>query len=245
MSSRRPTNPGGLPYGDIVNLQGSAGNKAVAQMLAKPGPPADGVATFQRIYVARRPTETVQRRDIPLTADDVGDLKRVGTRAIKELAKLEQERAITTVEAEQGKERIEELMRRSKKGRGDRNALIKELNHLRAFPALVRKRAAAGRSTKGKKLVTDFKLTPPVIRVGEGEAARISFVVKGTPQSISAFIFEDPNREGTAFRIFNMAPTAGYHQVIWDGTFEGIGNRPPKARRLPDRHHRDGRGRQV
>jgi hypothetical protein len=43
MSSRRPTNSGGLPYADIVNLHGSAGNMAVAQMLAKPGPPADGV----------------------------------------------------------------------------------------------------------------------------------------------------------------------------------------------------------
>jgi hypothetical protein len=190
---------------------------------------AEGVARLRRSPLARQPAKTKPApRKIPLTGDDIADLKRVGTRTIRELAKLEQERAITTAEAQQGKENIEALMERSKKGRGDRKLLAKHLNRMRAIPDWARKRAAAGRSTEGKKLVSDLKLEPPVIRVGEGEAARISFVVKATPRSIGAHILEDPNREGTSYRFFNIDATPGYHQLIWDGTFTGKRNRPPE-----------------
>jgi hypothetical protein len=188
----------------------------------------EGVATLPRMYVARQPRTAPAPRKVPLTGDDIVDLKRVGERTIRELAKLEKERAITTAEAEQAKQNIEALMQRSKKGRGDRKVLIRNLNRMRAIPEWARKRAAAGRSTKGKKLVADFKLEPPVIRVAEGEAARISFVVKGTPKSIAAYIFEDPNREGTSYRFFNIDATPGYHQLVWDGTFTGTRNRPPE-----------------
>ncbi len=185
------------------------------------------VATLRRMPVARKPA-TARRRVVPLTSDDISDLKRVGTRTVRELATLEQERAITTAEAEKFKSGIEDLMGRSKAGRGDREALTKQLNRLRTLPEWARKRAAALRSTKDKKLVSDFKLEPPVIRVSEHESARISFVVKGTPKSIDAYILSDPDREGTSYKIFHLDARPGYHQLIWDGTFEGERNRPPE-----------------
>jgi hypothetical protein len=48
-------------------------------------------------------------------------------------------------------------------------------------------------------------------------------------ESIGAHILEDPNREGTSYRFFNIDATPGYHQLIWDGTFTGRRNRPPEA----------------
>ena len=51
------------------------------------------VATLRRMPVARKPA-TARRRVVPLTSDDISDLKRVGTRTVRELATLEQERAI-------------------------------------------------------------------------------------------------------------------------------------------------------
>jgi hypothetical protein len=207
-------------------------NEALAAVNAEPdggevGAGAESVATLRRIPLARQPSKSAARK-VPLNADDMADLKRVGTRTIKELAKLEQERAITTAEAEEAKAKIEEVMQRAKKGKGDRAVLGRNLDRMRALPRWYRKRAAAGRSTKGRKLISDFKVEPPVVRVGEHESARISFVAKGNPKSISAFILSDPNREGTSYRFFNMDATPGYHQAIWDGTFEGTRNRPPE-----------------
>jgi hypothetical protein len=162
---------------------------------------------------------------VPLTASDVAEVKRVCNRTIRELTKLEQERAITTVEAQQEKAQIEELMQRANRGGGDRQAVAAKLDRLRALPERARRRAAAGRSTKGRKLISRFRLEPQVIRVSEHEAARVSFVVKGAPKSISAQILES-DEEGAGFRFFTIAPTSGYHQLIWDGTFT---NQPPEA----------------
>jgi hypothetical protein len=203
-------------------------NEALAAVDAEPGggeigDAAETVAT--RMPLARQPQPKTAPRKVPLNADDIADLKRVRTRTIKELAKLEQERAITTAEAEEATARIEEVMQLAKKGRGDRAVLARNLNRMRALPEWNRKRAAVGRSTKGKKLLSDFKVEPPVVRVGEHESARISFVVKGTPKSVGAFILSDPDRDGTSYRFFNMDAMPGYHQAIWDGTFEGSRNR--------------------
>jgi hypothetical protein len=206
-------------------------NEALAAVDAEPGggeigDAAETVAT--RMPLARQPQPKTAPRKVPLNADDIADLKRVGTRTIKELAKLEQERAITTAEAEEATARIEEVMQLAKKGRGDRAVLARNLNRMRALPEWNRKRAAVGRSTKGKKLLSDFKVESPVVRVGEHESARISFVVKGTPKSVGAFILSDPDRDGTSYRFFNMDAMPGYHQAIWDGTFEGSRNRAPR-----------------
>ena len=99
------------------------------------------------------------------------------------------------------------------------------LERLRALPERARRRAAVARSTKGRKLISKFRLEPPVIRVSEHEAARVSFVLKGAPKSIRAEILEHGG-QGAGFRTFTMAPTSGYHQLIWDG-------RSPTSRRSP------------
>jgi hypothetical protein len=181
----------------------------------------------QRVAAIARRTKA-EAKPVPLTAKDVEDLKRVGTRTLRELEKLVGERAMTTTEAEKTKEIIERLMSNAKAGKGDRAKNTRNLNRMRGLAEGMRKRAKEGRSTKGHKLISDFKTVPPVIRVNEHESARVSFVAHGKPKHIEAHIFEDPDREGTSFRFFNMQPTAGLHQLIWDGTFEGKAKSPPE-----------------
>jgi hypothetical protein len=196
-----------IPPTAVLDVQRAAGNARTCQMLA--------------------PLPVVQRKASPrepLTADDVAELKRVGTRTIRELAKLEHQRTITTAEARQEKEKIQELMRRARTGRGDRQELVTKLEQLRALPERARRRAAFARSTKRTKQISRFRLDPPVIRISEHEATRVSFVVKGTPKSISAQILEHDG-PGAGARFFTVEATAGYHQLIWDGTFT---NMPPE-----------------
>jgi hypothetical protein len=178
--------------------------------------------------IARKTKAKAEAKPVPLTAKDVEDLKRVGTRTLRELDKLVDERAMTTAEAESTKETIQRLMDNAKAGKGDRAMNTRNLNRMRGLPEGARKHAQAGRSTKGHKLISDFKTVPPVINVAAHEAARVSFVAHGKPKHIEAHIFEDPDREGTSFRFFNMQATAGLHQLIWDGTFEGTAKSPPE-----------------
>lgn len=187
----------------VLDVQRIAGNARTSQMLA-------ALPVVQRKASGKE----------PLTADDVAAVKRVGNRTIAELAKLEKQRAITTAEAQQQTAKIQELIRRARAGRGDRQAVAAALDRLRALPGQARRRASWARSTKGRKLklISRFRLEPPVIRISRHEAARVSFVVKGTPKDIRAQIME-PDGPGAVPRFFNIAPTAGYHQVIWDGTF--------------------------
>jgi hypothetical protein len=180
----------------------------------------------QRVAAIARDTRA-EPRVVPLNAKDVEDLKRVGKRTLGQIDKLVDERAMTTSEAESTKETIQGLMDKAAVGKGDRAKNTRNLNRMRSLAENMRKRAQSGRSAKGHKLISDFKTTPPVIRVAEHEAARVSFVVHGKPQSIEAHVFDDPNREGMNFRFFRMQPTAGLHQLIWDGTFEGRGKEPP------------------
>jgi hypothetical protein len=180
----------------------------------------------QRVAAIARKTKA-EPKPVALTAKDVEDLKRVGKRTLGEIDKLVDERAMTTSEAESTKETIQGLMDRAAVGKGDRAKNTRNLNRMRSLAENVRKRAQSGRSGKGHKLISDFKTTPPVIRVAEHESARVSFVVHGKPQSVEAHVFDDPNREGANFRFFRMQPTAGLHQLIWDGTFEGMGKQPP------------------
>jgi len=177
--------------------------------------------------IARDPRTRAEPRPVPLTKQDVADLQRVGKRTLREIDKLLDERATTTAEAEKNKETIQRLMDKAQAGKGDRTKNAHNLNVMRSLPDRWRKRAAAGRSTKGHKLISDFKTVPPVIRVAEHESARVSFVVHGEPQSVEAHIFDDPEREGMNYRFFRMQPTEGLHQLIWDGTFEGRGKEPP------------------
>jgi hypothetical protein len=182
----------------------------------------------QRVAAIARDTKKADPKPVPLNAKDVEDLKRVGKRTLGQIDKLVDERAMTTAEAEKTKEIIQRLMDNAKAGKGDRAKNTRNLNRMRSLAEGTRKRAKEGRSTKGHKLISDFKTVPPVINVAEHESARVSFVAHGKPKHIAAHILEDPDREGTSFRFFNMQPTTGLHQLIWDGTFEGKAKSPPE-----------------
>ena len=189
--------------------------------------------------LARQPTKTKPRtaKGPAPTSGDVADVARVGKRILGQIPQLERERVISTVYAEELKRRIEWFIDRAKQRRpGEQAQIRKDLRALRAHPDELRKRAAEGRSTKGKTLISDFKVTPPVIRVGEGEAARISFVLGDKVKSVTAMIVvherdpgEDREADRTWMRTFRMDPKPGYHQAIWDGTFKGMLNKPPKT----------------
>jgi hypothetical protein len=188
--------------------------------------------------LARQPTRTKPKPRGPApTAADVADVARVGKRILGQIPQLERERAISTVQAEEFKRRIEWFIERAKERRpGEQASIRKDLRRLRAQPDELRKRAAEDRSTKGKTLVSDFKVTPPVIRVGEGEAARISFVLGDKVKNVTAMIIvherdpgDDREADRTWMRTFRVDPKPGYHQAIWDGTFKGMANEPPKT----------------
>ena len=189
--------------------------------------------------LARQPTKTKPRtaKGPAPTSGDAADVARVGKRILGQIPQLERERVISTVYAEELKRRIEWFIDRAKQRRpGEQAQIRKDLRALRAHPDELRKRAAEGRSTKGKTLISDFKVTPPVIRVGEGEAARISFVLGDKVKSVTAMIVvherdpgEDREADRTWMRTFPIDPKPGYHQAIWDGTFKGMANEPPKT----------------
>ena len=87
--------------------------------------------------------------------------------------------------------------------------------------------ATPARTPVRLRLISDLKVKPSVIRVHEHESVRISFILPAAMQTVSCFVMEDEQKEGTAARFFTISPTAGYHSIIWDGTFDGMRNRPP------------------
>ncbi len=110
--------------------------------------------------------------------------------------------------------------------------LLRDARKYKKFPDFLRNRAVKGRSTKGLKLISKFNVSPPVIRVHEKEAARISFIVGDDISSIDCSILS-PERQGPeerppSYRFFTMNPTPGYHVAIWDGTFSEKRNKPPE-----------------
>jgi hypothetical protein len=179
----------------------------------------------------RSPTMSRRGKGRAPTAQDVADVERVAARIKKELPKLERERAMTTLEAEEIDKAITWFVKRAKERRpGEQNTIRQDLNGLRKVPDQARKRAAQDRSSnKGKSLISDFKVTPPEIRVGEGEAARISFVLDDKVKSVQANIINHVSDRDTYIKDFAVKPTPGFHQAMWDGTFPGIANKPPKT----------------
>ena len=222
-----------LPEGleGVTEVMASTTDGAEAAEEAEPSAESGAV-------LARQPTKTKPRSKGPApTSADVADVARVGKRILGQIPQLEHERVISTVYAEELKRRVEWFIDRAKQRRpGEQAQIRKDLRALRAHPDELRKQAAAGRSTKDKTLVSDFKVTPPVIRVGEGEAARISFVLGDKVKSVTAMIVvherdpgDDREADRTWMRTFQIDPRPGYHQAIWDGTFKGMANEPPKT----------------
>jgi hypothetical protein len=217
------------PYEPIQWLPEAEGGEEVLDDGAESeGEEAEPAAAVGRV-LARQPTATRPRgkKGPRPTADDVADVKRVGTRVLKQVPILERERVITSLYAEHLTDMIEWFIDRARQRRsGERDSIRGDLRKLRKLPDQLRKQAAERRSTKGKTLISDFKVTPPVIRVGEGEAARISFVLGDKVKGVSAHI-EFHEGRWIWMRTFHIAPTPGLHQAIWDGTFQGMASKPP------------------
>jgi hypothetical protein len=177
-----------------------------------------------------------------LVSRELREIRRAMLRFRGQLDDLESERVITTEEAENHRAKIdellseaEELVKHRQTTRGDARQiwlrgreLIRIADGLQSRRRGLRRRAAAGRSTRGGRLVTDFQIRPPVIRVHEGEAARISFVLREPAQSIYWVIFrrEEDDPTHREFKVDNNDP--GYKFALWNGIL-GIRNRPPES----------------
>lgn len=161
-----------------------------------------------------------------------------------QITRLERERTLTTEEAERYRERIDALTRETRAlgrhrevtraearriwQRGRR--LLREAGRFGEWVRWRRQIAARGRSTRGLRLISDFQVRPPVIRVHEGEAARISFILQRPARSIAWYILSREVGEPTSYCFFRTRNTnPGYKYALWNGTWEGLRNRPPET----------------
>ena len=109
--------------------------------------------------------------------------------------------------------------------------VLSAARRLSRLPGWLRQQAQRHRNTRSRRMLSNFSVSPRVIRVHEGESARISFVVRGDRiRSISGHVLSRERTEGTSYRFFNWSrPESGYKVAIWDGTFSGSRNRPPQT----------------
>jgi len=225
----------------------AAGPEDSAEETLDPGPELDVAASEEPEggVLARQPTKTPRRGGVRsvrgLSDRQVREVHRLVGDFLARLGEFERDRLITSEEAERYREAGEAMRRKAddfgtprRLGAAEAAAFKKRGLKLRSnalrywdLPKFLRRRAAAGRSTEGLKLISGFAITPPVLRVGHDEAARISFTLGKDARSVSAYILSDPESESTSYRFFNISPTPGYHHAIWDGTFQGSANRPP------------------
>jgi hypothetical protein len=196
--------------------------------------------------IMRTPAPRIQRRRARgLVSAEVREIRRKLKWFRKRIDRLETERTITSEEAEGFRSGIERLLRETDELRKRRKVtreearriwlrgrrLLRIARDVRRLRRRLRQRAARGRSTRGLQLISDFQVRPPVIRVHEGEAARISFVLRRRARSIAWFILSHEGGGDVAtsrrfFRVRNNDP--GYKVAIWNGTREGTRNRPPE-----------------
>lgn len=159
---------------------------------------------------------------------------------------LETQRVITTEEAEGYRSWVERCEEEAR-ALGEHSAvvgaarqqlqqrarrLMEATRRLKGRIARIRQRAQHGRSTRSLRLISNFSITPPVIRIQEGEAARISFILRKPARSIGMYILshEGGGDVGTNYRFFNMRNTEpGYKVAIWNGTWVPGRHRPPQT----------------
>lgn len=214
----------------LLALQARAGNLAVEGLLAQRRPvPAAGVHAKRSFQVLSRDQAERQERAF---------------NAVKaQVDALEHSRDVTTEEAENYRAALDKMVQRTQGlatrqlvTAEERRDLVEKERHLRdqlkawqAMPGRLHGRAELGRGAAGHPLIANFQVTPPVIRVGEHEASRISFEIRGKPASVAAIILSKEEGEGTAWRQFLMEAKNGHHDATWDGTFEGARNQPPQT----------------
>jgi hypothetical protein len=248
---RRPAEGARPSSAGLLRLQRSAGNRAVLDLLSRDTAPV--IARSEVPVVQRyRPMSVETRRRVQ---SDVQRLRREVRRLELERDITSEERRIIAAELGDTLREARDLARDRPSGspaerrelRETADALVRHVRALRrGYIGRLRSRAeqqrrGAASRPAGRPLhgipptvpvtgVRDFRITPGVIRVDRNEAARISFVVTEQPTSISAMILSHEHEEGTSHREFVWrAPNAGYQAAIWDGTFTGSRNRPPRT----------------
>jgi hypothetical protein len=168
-------------------------------------------------------------------------------RLVRQLGDLERQRVITTEEAVNYRRLASGLTQRARGLASPRRVSVTEARRRRrqgrlalttarrnmGLAALLRRRAATGRSTRGLRILHDFRVSPPVIRIHEGEATRISFVLRRPVRTLNVAIwqYEASSEErpgGWHFPTWTN-PLPGYQDTFWDGTWQGMRNRPPTA----------------
>ncbi len=179
----------------------------------------------------------------PFGRQQAQDIRAQALRTRRKIDLAERQRDVTTEEAEQIKAALDSLVRDAAALAGGRpvagagaqdllsqgRSLVRRARALRELPESLHRRAERGRSVRGLQLVTGFQVRPTVIRVGEHEAAGISFVLTSKAESAQTFVLSSEGQEGTSYRFFNLqTPVPGYHVAVWDGTFDGSRNRPPQ-----------------
>jgi hypothetical protein len=182
-----------------------------------------------------------------LSQTELREVLGIMDRLVGQLADLESQRVITTEEAANFRGMARGLAQRARELARPRRVSQTEARRLREqgrrvltsakegreLPTRLRQRAAAGRSTRGLRILSDFQVSPPVIRVHEGEATRISFVLRRPVRSLSVEIwqYEASSEErpgGWHFPTWRN-PQPGYQDTFWDGTWDGMRNRPPAS----------------
>ena len=183
-------------------------------------------------------------RKVPLTQDDIVDLKRVGTRTIKELAKLEQERAITTVEAEQATQGIEELMAalegRARRSQGADQAAQPDARAAR------RGAQAGGGGPQHQGQEADLRLQARAAGRPRRRARVRPHLVRRQRQAQGRRRLHPgrPGPRGDELQVLQHGRDARLSPADLGRHLRGHAQPATAARRLPDRGQRHGRGRQ-
>jgi hypothetical protein len=173
-------------------------------------------------------------------------VQRAVASTLRQYPVLERRRLITTEEAEAlaynarqtGREATELAKRRrvSRKTAGTLRqrgqALLVTAAKTTGLLRHYEQRAARLRRTSGLRTIRDFTITPPVIRVHEGEAALISFTLRKPVRSVHLSIWQrwdssETRPAGWHFADWSEPPKDRYQDTFWDGTWDGIRNRPP------------------
>jgi hypothetical protein len=170
------------------------------------------------------------------------------TWALRQYPVLERRRLITTEEAEalasnarQAGREATELAKPQRSTRATADQLRRRGRELlataRRTGGLVRgyeQRAARLRDTTRLRMISKFKIEPAVIRVHEGEAALISFTLRKPVRSVHMTIWQrwdssETRPAGWHFAEWPQPPKDRYQDTFWDGTWDGIRNRPPST----------------
>jgi hypothetical protein len=177
---------------------------------------------------------------------ELTDVRHQAANLTRQFSELERRPVVTTQEANALGSHLRELVRRAEdlarprrvsrpdadRLRQSGRAVLAEVKKGREIIAAIQRRAAKGRSTTGLRLISDFYITPNVIRVHEGEAARIGFTLRRPVRRLGVEIWQylDSSEErqgGWHFATWKDPPRDRYQDTFWDATWEGMRNRPP------------------